>query len=266
MFVISSPEPIAFTLFGFSIYWYGIIMAAAIFISALVGNFLFNKINPDLKKDIIISITPVLIICGIIGARFYFCLLNGDYYFTHPLEILDIREGGLSIHGALIFGVAGLLVLAFKNKVSSLKILDSLACAVLLGQAVGRWGNYFNSEAYGLPVAGQNWGLFIPENLRPVQFSDFSLFHPTFLYESVLDLAGFFILLFMLGKFGKKYTGLTFCLYLILYALIRLVVEQIRVDSALNIGTIPIAQAISFVMLLGGIGGVLFIVKKARLR
>ncbi len=266
MFVISSPEPIAFTLFGFPIYWYGIIMAAAIFISALVGNFLFNKINPDLKKDIIISIAPVLIICGIIGARLYFCLLNGDYYFTHPLEIFDIREGGLSIHGALILGIFGLLVAAFKNKIPPLKILDSLACSVLLGQSVGRWGNYFNSEAFGLPVAGQNWGLFIPESLRPVNFSDFSLFHPTFLYESVLDLAGFFVLLFVIGKFGKKYTGLTFCLYLILYALIRLIVEQIRVDSAFNIGTIPIAQVISFVMLLGGIVGVLFIVKKASLR
>ena len=266
MFVIPTPAPIAFTLFGFPIYWYGIIMALAIFISALVGNFLFNKINPDLKKDIIISIAPVLIICGIIGARLYFCLLNGDYYFTHPLEIFDIREGGLSIHGALIFGILCLLVVAFKNKISPLKILDTLACSVFLGQAIGRWGNYFNSEAFGLPVDGQTWGLFIPETLRPAQFSDYSLFHPTFLYESVLDLAGFLLLLFVLKKFGRKYKGFTFCLYLILYALIRLVVEQIRVDSALSIGTIPIAQIVSFVMLLGGIVGVLFIVKKARLR
>lgn len=266
MFVIPTPAPIAFTLFGFPIYWYGIIMALAIFISALVGNFLFNKINPDLKKDIIISIAPVLIICGIIGARLYFCLLNGGYYFYHPLEIFDIREGGLSIHGALIFGILSLIIFALRKKISPLKILDTLACSVFLGQAMGRWGNYFNSEAFGLPVDGQTWGLFIPETLRPAQFSDYSLFHPTFLYESVLDLAGFLLLLFVLKKFGIKYKGFTFCLYLILYALIRLVVEQIRVDSALNLGAIPIAQIVSFVMLLGGIVGVLFIVKKARLR
>lgn len=237
-------------------------MAMAIFTSALVGNYLFNKINLDSKKDTILSLAPVIIISGIIGARLYFCLLNADYYFTHSFEILDIREGGLSIHGALIFGILALIGLSLKKKVSPLKILDSLACAVFLGQAIGRWGNYFNSEAYGLPVAGQNWGLYIPERFRLAQFSDYNLFHPAFLYESILDLAGFFVLFYVLKKFGKKYVGLTFCLYLILYAIIRIIVEQIRIDSALNIGVLPIAQIISAVMLVLGLVGTWFTVRK----
>ena len=259
MLVIPALSPVAFNLFGFPIYWYGIIMAIAIFVAAFVGNKLFNQINPELKKDTIISIAPFLIVGGILGARLYFCMLNHSYYLSHPLEILDIREGGLSIHGALIFGIIALLVWAWKKKISALKILDALACTVFLGQALGRWGNYFNSEAYGLPVKSQNWGLYIPETSRVAQFSDYSLFHPAFLYESILDLFGFTVLLYVLKKFGRKHLGLVFSLYLVLYALIRFAIEQVRVDSALNIGTFPIAQLVSILMLFCGVGG-LFIV------
>lgn len=266
MLVIPALSPVAFNLFGFPIYWYGIIMASAIFVSAFVANKLFNQINPELKKDTIISIAPVLIVFGILGARIYFCMLNHTYYLSHPLEILDIREGGLSIHGALLFGIISLLILAWKKKISALKILDVLACTAFLGQAVGRWGNYFNSEAYGLPVKSQNWGLFIPESSRDAQFFDYSLFHPAFLYESILDLAGFVILLFVLKKFGRKYLGLVFSLYLILYAFIRFVVEQIRVDSALNIGTFPIAQLVSVLMLVCGFIGLFIIFVRAKLK
>lgn len=260
--IIPSPNPVAFTLAGFPIYWYGIIMAFAILVSTLIGNFLYNKLNPDSKKDIIISIAPVAIICGIMGARLYFCMLNPSYYLAHPLEIADIREGGLSIHGALIFGIISLAAMTRYYKVPVLKILDSLSCAVFLGQAIGRWGNYFNSEAYGLPVAGQNWGLFIPQARRCAEFPDYSLFHPAFLYESILDFCGFIILFFLLKRYGKKYTGITFFAYLILYALIRFFIEQIRVDSALNFGTLPVALVVSVVMFVIGLVGVCFTVKE----
>ena len=181
------------------------------------------------------------------------------YYFSHPLEILDIREGGLSIHGAIIFGILSIIFMAKKTKVFLLSILDGMACAVLCGQVIGRWGNYFNSEAYGLPVKSQNWGLLIPEANRAAGYTDFNLFHPAFLYESSLNLAGFIFLLFIMLKFGKKYKGLTFFIYLIIYAVIRFFIEQIRIDSALNLGNIPIAEVVSIILFIIGLVGVLFV-------
>lgn len=262
--IIPSPNPIAFTIFKFPVYWYGIIMALALLVSILVANFICNKQNIDFKRDLIISYAPIIIICGVLGARLYFCLLNPSYYFANPLEILDIREGGLSIHGGLLGGILGLTLLSLKDKISTLKLLDVLACATFLGQAIGRWGNYFNSEAYGYPVSGQNWGLFIPETHRVSYFVNYSLFHPTFLYESLLDLLGFGILFLLLKKNGETHVGTVFFAYLVLYAIVRFFVENMRVDSALNIGTTPIAQIVSVVMLIFGVVGlcVLFIIGK----
>lgn len=257
--IILAPNSVAFSLLGLPVYWYGITMALAIFIGMIVANKLFNIINNNVKKDVIIEYAPFIILMGIFGARLYFCILNAGFYFTHPLEILDLRQGGLSIHGAIIAGVISLTLVALRAKISLLKIMDSLACATILGQAIGRWGNYFNSEAYGIPVEGQTWGLFIPEAKRSVEFLNFSLYHPTFLYESILDVCGFAILLFIILKTGRKTHGLTFFAYLVIYAVIRFFIEQIRVDSALNIGTMPIAQIVSIVLFVIGVVGVVTI-------
>ena len=254
--IIPAAEPVAFNLFGMPVYWYGVCLAAAIFLSILAGNAILNRQYPYYKKDVIIASAPIIIIAGIAGARLYFCLLNLPYYFTHPLDTIDIRQGGLSIHGALIFGIAAVIFTAKKNQIPVLRLLDAMGCATILGQAIGRWGNYFNSEAYGYPTSGQNWGLFIPESRRVVEYSNYSLFHPAFLYESLLDLLGFFILCFIYFKFGKKYSGLAFFVYLILYSVIRFCTEQIRIDSALNIGNIPIAQIISIVIFIFGVAGI----------
>lgn len=262
--IIPAPEDIAFNLFSIPIYWYGITMASAIFIAILCANFLFNKTNPKLKKDTILEYAPVLIISGILCARLYFCLLNAPHYLNNPLEILDIREGGLSIHGAIIGGLISMYVIAKKSKMPFFNIIDAISCSTILGQAIGRWGNYFNSEAYGLPVASQTWGLFIPESKRIAQYADFSLFHPTFLYESILDLISFFILTFIYLKFGKKYRGLTFFAYLIFYSIIRFFIEQIRIDSAMNIHSIPIAEIVSVLLFICGIVGILFVIFKSK--
>ncbi len=262
MFVIPATNPIAFNVFSTPIYWYGITMAIAILVSALTANKLCNYINSDWKKDFIISYAPILILIGLFGARLYFCLLNAGHYLNNPFEIFDFREGGLSIHGALFAGILGVLLIAFYKKVSIMKFLDVMACSIFLGQAVGRFGNYFNSEAYGMPVAGQTWGLFIPVQNRLPEFVQYNLYHPAFLYESFLDCLGFGILLFVYLRFGKKFVGLTFSIYLILYAVIRFFVEQIRIDSALNIGTIPIAQVVSVALLFVGIVGCIFILNK----
>lgn len=267
MFVISPPEPVAFNLFGMPVYKYGITMALAIFVVMLLANLFYNKIfskgyNTELKKDVIIEYAPIIILAGILGARLYFCLLNASFYFSHPLEILDIREGGLSIHGAIIVGGLCLWGIGKKVKVPAWALIDSLGGAMFIGQAIGRWGNFFNSEAFGVPIAGQNWGLLIPQNLRPTGYEDFNLFHPTFFYESCLDILGFGLLLFLIIRFGKQYRGLTSFAYLILYSVIRYFIEGMRLDSALNIGGIHIAQLVSVIFFLIGFIGLFFVFKK----
>ena len=218
--IIPSVEPIAFNLFGVPVYWYGIIMASAILVAVLIANYLLNKTETS-TKDIIINSSTFFILFGILGARLYYCLLNLPYYINHPMQVLDIRQGGLSIHGAILFGVLALFFVAKHYKIAFLKLLDVVACSTILAQSIGRWGNYFNSEAYGLPTSSQTWGLFIPQVKRVAEFVQYSFFHPTFLYESILDFISFFVLLFIYKKFSKTKLGVTFFSYLIIYSIIR---------------------------------------------
>ncbi len=261
MFIIPAPNEIAFKIFNFPVYWYGITMASGILAGIIVSNYLFNKINFP-KHDTILEYAPLIILFGILGARIYFCCLSPAYYFSHPLEILDIRQGGLSIHGGILGGLLSIIFVSYRTKVPFLGIIDALSCGTILGQAIGRWGNYFNSEAYGIPVASQNWGLFVPFDKRVEEFAQYSLFHPTFLYESLLDLTAFFVLVWIYKKFGAKHCGLTFFAYLVIYSIIRFFIESLRLDSALNVGTIPIAQIVSILLFLIGILGGIIIFKR----
>ena len=260
--IIPAVNEVAFRIFNFSVYRYGVIMACAIFTAIITADKLFDFLNKDLRHGIIMESAPLLIVCGILGARIYFCCLNPQYYFSHPLEILDIREGGLSIHGALIGGILSTVYIIKKFKIPFFTIMDCMAPATILGQAIGRWGNYFNSEAYGLPVAGQNWGLYIPQEHRIAEFSQFDLFHPAFLYESVSDFFAFILLTFILLKTEGKYKGLTFFSYLTVYSVIRFFIEQIRIDSALFVGSVPIAQIVSVILFVAGIIGIIFVINK----
>lgn len=262
MFIIPAAPEVAFRIFNFPIYWYGITMALAILAGFIVSNKLFNVLNPQYQKDIIFEYAPWIILCGILGARFYFCFLTPYYYLSHPFEILNIRGGGLSIHGGILGGVLGLMPAVKHSKVPITSILDAMACGTALGQAIGRWGNYFNSEAYGFPVASQNWGLYIPLHARIQKFMNYSLYHPAFLYESIFDLFAFLILLWLFFKTGRKYRGLIFFSYLTIYATIRFFTEQIRIDSALNIGTIPVAVIVSVILFFTGIFGIIYILHK----
>ena len=180
------------------------------------------------------------------------------------IEILDIREGGLSIHGAIIGGILAVIIIAKRSKIPFIELIDAIACSTILGQAIGRWGNYFNSEAYGYPTSMQNWGLFIPAERRVSEYANYELFHPTFLYESILDLTAFTILFCIYKNFGMKYKGLTLFSYFVIYALIRYFIEKMRVDSALNIGSLPIAELVSFILFAVGIIGIICILLKNR--
>ncbi len=242
--ILSSPGDVAFRVFGFPVYFYGIILAFACLLAVCMARFLYGKIYNDGRVDVIWDVSPFVVIIGIIGARLYYCVVNFGDYLNNPLGIFMLREGGLSVHGGIIAGIIGLYIASVKYKISLLKLLDVFSVGTVLAQSFGRWGNFFNNEAFGLPYDGF-LKLYIPLNSRPDGFEGYEYFHPAFLYESVFDFLLFILLVFVIKNFGVKFEGITFCLYLALYSVIRFFIEGIRLDSAMNIGDLHIAQIVS---------------------
>lgn len=258
--MFQSPAEVAFNIFGFPVYYYGIILALAIFIGVYASYFLYKKFYGLDKASCIMDFAPYLIIIGIIGARLYYCLVNYSYYIENPLEIFYIRQGGLSIHGVIIIGILTLFAFSKIYKMSFLKLIDVFLCGTALGQCIGRWGNFFNSEAFGTPT-NLPWKLFIPLSQRPAQYVKFEYFHPTFLYESILDLIIFLILL-AIFKGCSKHPGIIACTYLILYSFVRIFVEHFRIDSVLNIYGYPVAQLVSLLIILFATVFMVFLIYK----
>ena len=240
--MFASHSQIICTVFGVNIYFYGVILALAIITGTLVADFIGFKFF-NLKKETIIDLSPYLVIFGIIGARLYYCLLNYDFYLRFPTEILAIRHGGISIHGAILGGLIGLLIFAKRHKISILKLADVSALGLVLAQAIGRWGNFFNSEAFGAPT-DLPWKLYIAPQYRPIPFTENEYFHPTFLYESILDLV-IFVILFQIAKKKKQKDGNIALYYLMLYSFIRIFIEHLRLDSVCYIHGFPVAMVVS---------------------
>ena len=195
---------------------------------------------------------------GIIGARLYYVLFNFSYYSAHAGEILQVWKGGLAIHGALIGGAGAYFLFVWRRKIPALLYADIMVPGILFAQALGRWGNFFNNEAFGRPTS-LPWKLFIPEQFRPSQYADFSYFHPAFLYESIWNFVGVAVLVWMLR--GTRKNGKIFFLYLIWYSFGRFFIESLRTDS-LYFGQLRAAQLASAVLFLGGILGLLILRKK----
>ncbi len=247
MFV--SPGDIAFSVGSISVYYYGVIMAVSLFAGVLVARFVADKFYSEINPEVIYDISPHIIIGAILGARIYYCLLSYNYYAQNPFEIIKLWHGGISIHGAIIGGLIGGIIYAKKHKLPVLKLCDIFSYGLVLGQAIGRWGNFFNSEAFGRPTESF-LKLYIPIYKRPLEYLQYNYFHPTFLYESILDVCIFLILFFVIRKFTKNNDGIIFFSYLILYSIVRITIEQIRIDSVLNIFGIPIAQIASILIIL----------------
>ena len=274
MFV--SPGDIAFSIGSVSVYYYGIIMAVSLCVGILVARMITGKFYPMINTEVIYDISPHIIIGSIIGARIYYCLLSYNYYIQNPSEIIQLWHGGISIHGAIIGGLVGGTIYAKRHKLPILKLCDIFSYGLVLGQALGRWGNFFNSEAFGLPT--ENFlKLYIPIYKRPLEYMQYNYFHPTFLYESILDICIFLILFFVIRKFityqlpslqtsellSCRNDGIIFFSYLILYSIARIIIEQIRIDSVLNVFGIPIAQIVSVLAILIGIIGI-FVIRLSR--
>ncbi len=241
--MFASHSQILCTIFGVNIYFYGVVLALAIVVGTFWADYISTKYF-GLEKETIIDMAPYIIIAGIIGARLYYCCLNYDFYLRFPTEILAIRHGGISIHGALIGGFAGLVLFAKKKNISICKLCDISAAGLPLAQSIGRWGNFFNSEAFGTPT-NLPWKLYIAPQYRPIPYTDNEYFHPAFLYESILDLIIFAVVFYLIKKYKHIQEGDIALIYLILYSIVRIAVESIRIDSIRYLFGLPVAIIMS---------------------
>jgi phosphatidylglycerol:prolipoprotein diacylglycerol transferase len=217
-----------------------------------------------IKEEDIVNCALTNFVGGVIGARLYFVALKWDYFKDHLNQICATWLGGLSIHGGVIGAIIASILYCRLNKLPFFTICDILAACLPLAQAIGRWGNFFNSELFGQPVP-DNFPikLFIPLENRPANATNFEYFHPTFLYESIWNLGLFFILYFYVIRRFKKYPFLTSLVYIGGYNIGRLLIEPLRMDSIMynGIQTPMIASAIA---LGASILGIIFVVMRAK--
>lgn len=230
---------VAFSIFGFSIKWYGILIASGALLGFLIAS--FNCKFRDIDYDTIIDIALVSLIVGIIGARVYYVIFQFKTYNGNIMEMINIRGGGLAIHGGLIFGTITAFIMCRYKKVNFLKVVDIVAPSIIIAQAMGRWGNFFNQEAHGGPVSKAFISHF-PKFIQNGMYIDGTYYQPTFLYESLWDFMTFLILMIVIRKCSKK--GIVFFLYIGLYSAGRFFIEGLRTDS-LMLGPIRIAQLVS---------------------
>lgn len=258
------PDRTAFYLGGYPVMKYGITMGVAIFISVLMLCYFRKKFFEEISEDSLLDLSFYVILGGIAGARLWYILLNADYYFSHLKEIIMVNHGGISIHGAIIGGIATGFVYVKLNKLKFLRLADLYSLVIPIGQAIGRWGNFFNSEAFGKPCL-LPWKMYIAPEFRPSEYRSYEYFHPTFLYESIADILIFVILYIFLRKNPENQNGMLFFSYLILYSSVRIFIEFIRIDSVLNIGTIPIAAAVSVIIIIISLISVVLLLKHNRI-
>lgn len=242
-----APENVFFNILDFPIYYYGVILAVSIFLGIVVSNKVALK--EYFLPSLIPNIATSVIIGGVVGARLYYCLLNYSVYLKNPMEILAVREGGLSIHGAILGGLIVVFFQAKRNNIKFLKLCDIFAVGLPLAQALGRWGNFFNSEAFGLPT-DLPWKLYIKPPYRPDEYFSHQYFHPTFLYESILDIFIFIVLYKYILPKNKEYYGCISAWYLLMYSFVRFFIEFLRVDCVKYIWGIPVPQIVSVIIIL----------------
>lgn len=231
---------IAFELGPFTVRWYGILIVSGIIVAILMCRRLSSGYGYTM--DDIMDVALVTVPLGILCARAYYVAFSWGYYSQHPSEIIAIWHGGLAVHGSLLGGMLGLWLVS-RHKRQPFRLWgDIIVPGLILAQAIGRWGNFFNQEAYGYET-DVPWAMFIDGAYR----------HPTFLYESVWDLTGCAVLLGLWHYWHGRRTGDVAAAYLIFYSLGRFVIEGFRTDS-LMFGALRMAQVISIVGVLAGLG------------
>jgi prolipoprotein diacylglyceryl transferase len=227
-------NPIAFEIFGIGVRWYGILIAAAMLIGSMYTLRQGKKLG--YSEDHLLDLILAVLVSAVVGARVWYVVFNLPFYLSNPSEMLNLRGGGLAIHGGIVFGiVAGYVVTRWRH-MDFFKMADVVAPVLALGQAIGRWGNYANQEAFGGPT-NLPWGILI-DGVRV---------HPTFLYESIWNAALFAFLMFFRKR--KPFDGALILLYLMIYSVGRFMIEALRTDS-LMMGPFRTAQVTSVVLIL----------------
>ena len=243
-----------------TIHWYSIIL----FIAILVGSNLAIKEakRHGYEENFMVNLLFLGVIIGIIGARAYYVIFNFDYYKDNLSEIFKVWNGGLAIHGGIIAGLICIAIICYKKKVNLLKILDFLVVGLILAQAIGRWGNFFNGEAHGPVTTLEHLqSLFLPEFIIDGMYINGNYYIPTFLYESVWCFLGFIIMIILRRKKFMKVGYLT-SFYLVWYGIERFFVEGLRTDS-LMFFSLKIAQLVSLAMVIIGIILFIYSLKKS---
>jgi len=232
-------NPVAFNLFGISVRWYGIFIGTGMALAIILANYTckYRDINYDSLLDVVLISLPI----GIIGARLYYVAFEFNNYKNNLIDIFNIRQGGLAIHGGILFALVSAFIIAKRKKMNFFKMADAAAPTIILAQAIGRWGNFFNSEAHGGPVS-YDFIKHFPSFIQQGMHIEGSYYHPTFLYESLWNFTVFIILMIILKK--NKKVGIVFFTYVGLYSIGRFFIEGLRTDS-LMIGSFRIAQLMS---------------------
>lgn len=227
---------IAFSLFGVNIYWYAILITFAMALSIFLMNKDDKKYNINFDDILLLIILTIPI--AFIGARIYYVIFNINYYFSNPTKILNIRDGGLAIYGGIIAGTITIIIYCKIKKINILDVLDYVVPYVAMGQAIGRWGNFINIEAYGTETSN-----FIRMGI--IENDIYKEVHPTFLYESIVT---FFLFIFLFNIRNKrKYSGQLTYIYLAIYSIARFFIEGLRTDS-LMLGNIRVSQLVSLII------------------
>ncbi|WP_018930972.1 prolipoprotein diacylglyceryl transferase [Gracilibacillus lacisalsi] len=246
-------DPVFLQLGPFSIYWYGVIIASGVFLALWLATREADRLG--VKKDYIVDLVVFAIPIAILSARAYYVIFEWDRYVGEPWwKVFAIWEGGIAIHGALIGAVLTAIVYTRVKKLSFWQIADIVAPSLILGQAIGRWGNFMNQEAHGGPISEatyQNFHQYLPDFIMNQMCIEGTMYHPTFLYESVWNIM-VFILLLILRKYPLR-RGEMFLTYVISYSIGRFFIEGMRTDSLYIIGDLRTAQFISILLIVGAI-------------
>ena len=240
----------SFNIFGINIHYYSI----CILFGILIAYFLIMKEikKHNLNKDDISDLIFYSIIFGVIGARIYYVIFNLDYYLSNPLETLAIWNGGLAIHGGLIFGAITVYLFSKKKNINFIRILDIIAPYILIAQSIGRWGNFFNMEAHGsVTTYAKLTSMYIPEFIIKGMKINGNYYYPTFFFESIWCLIGAIIIV-VIRKRRNIRLGISSGIYLIWYGLGRFFIESLRTDSLMFLG-LKQAQIISLISIIIGI-------------
>jgi prolipoprotein diacylglyceryl transferase len=244
-------DPVAFSIGGLGIRWYALFILTGIVVAIAVMRVLARRRGMD--PEFILDVAPWVVFGAIAGARLYYIALKWNFYRHHPGEAINIRLGGLTIHGALAAGVFLFYLFCRRRGYRFLPWADVVIAAVPIGQAIGRWGNWANQEAFGTPTK-LPWAVTIDPDRRPAGYEQYATFHPTFLYEAILDLAIAAVLIWLVLRMPRDrrlFEGDVLWLYLILYGVARLIIESMRTDS-LYIGPLKAAYWLSGLLIVGG--------------